>query len=62
MAVKMTVERAMGLAVSWIFWMAAWVADCLADRMVLTNIVLAFGWMGVNEAAKGADLMAVGRV
>ena len=42
--------------------MAAWVADCLADMMVLTNIVLAFGWMGVNEAAKGADLMAVGRV
>ena len=35
-AVKMAVERAMGLAVSWIHWMAAWEADCFADGMVLT--------------------------
>ena len=34
-------------------------ADCLADRMVLTKIVLAVGWMCVKEATKGADLMAV---
>ena len=33
--------------------------DCLADKMILTKIVLAVGWMGVKEDAKGADLMAV---
>ena len=35
-AVKMAVERTVGLAVSWIHWMAAWEADCFADGMVLT--------------------------
>ena len=36
MVVKMAVGRTMGLAVSWICWMAVWVADCVTDRMVLT--------------------------
>ena len=33
--------------------------DCLADKMVLTKIVLVVGWMGVKEAAKGDGLVAV---
>ena len=33
--------------------------DCLADKMVLTKIVLAVGWMRVKEAAKGDGLVAV---
>ena len=60
MTVKMAVERVMGLAVSWIRWMAAWVADCLADGMVLTEIVYAFDRVNVQEAAEGAGLLAVG--
>ena len=62
MVEKMAVERTMGLAVCWIFWMAMWMAYCLAARMVLTKIVSAFGWVGVNEAAEGGGLMAVGWV
>ena len=34
-------------------------ADCLAERMVLTKNVSAFCWMGVNEVARGPGLMAV---
>ena len=42
--------------------MAAWMADYLADRMVLMKVVSAFGWMVVNEAVRGAGLMAVSLV
>ena len=56
---KMAVERAMGLDVCWICWMATWMAYCLAARMVLTKIVSAFGWVGVGEAAEGAGLVIV---
>ena len=62
MVEKMAVERTMRLAVSWICWMATWMADCVAARIVLTKIVSAFIWVGVNEAAEGAGLMVVGWV
>ena len=49
MVERMAVERTMGLAVRLICWMATWMTDCVAARMVLTKIVSAFGWVGVNE-------------
>ena len=42
--------------------MAKWMTDRLAARMVMSKIVFLFGWVGVNEAAEGAGLMAVGWV
>ena len=33
--------------------------NCLADKMVLSKIVLTVGWMSVKEAEKGAGLVAV---
>ena len=34
-------------------------ADCLAERVVLTRDVLAFRWMAVTDGAGGQGLMAV---
>ena len=59
MAVKMAAEGAVMLVVNKIRWMAAQMADCLAERMVLTKNVSAFGWMGMKEAARGDGYMAV---
>ena len=58
----MAVERTMGLAVSWICWMAVWMADCVVERVDLTKIIWAFGLTGTKEAVKGPGLMDVGWV
>ena len=43
MAVKMAAERALKMAVNYLWWMAAQMTDCLAEMMVLTKIVSAVG-------------------
>ena len=52
-------EMSVKQVVNKICWMAVQVADCLARGVFLTRGVLAFGWMGMQKAARGAGLMAV---
>ena len=54
----MAAERSVKQVVNKIRWMAVQVADCLAKRMFLTKNVLAFVWMGLKKASRGAGLMA----
>ena len=38
MAVKIAAGRAVKMAVNWVHYMAAQMADCLAESMVLTRV------------------------
>ena len=54
----MAEERSVRQVVTKVCWKAVLVADCLARGMFLSGDVLAFGWMGMQRAARGAGLMA----
>ena len=59
MAVKMAARRAVKMAVNWVSLMAAQMAECLAERMVMMRVGSMGGYVAVKKAAKRDGLMAV---